>query len=174
MSKIDYDLTKIKAIAFDVDGVLSPSTIPMDENGIPRRMANIKDGYAMQLAVKRGLHMAIITGADTPSVAKRYNMLGIEDVYLKASMKLPILKEWMSRYGLQPEQVAYVGDDIPDIQAMNYVGLAVAPKDADVEVKRVARFVSTADGGHGVARELLEEIMRAQGCWMSDEHAFGW
>ncbi len=174
MSKIDYDLSKIRGIVFDVDGVLSPSTIPMGADGVPCRMANIKDGYAMQLAVKRGLHLAIITGADSPSVAKRYNALGIKDVYLKAAMKLPILKQWLEENNLTPEQVAYVGDDIPDIPVMSEVGLPVAPKDADVEVKRVARFISTADGGYGVARELLEEIMRAQGTWMSDIHAFGW
>ena len=82
---IPYDLTKIRAAVFDVDGVLSPSTVPMNDAGVPMRMVNIKDGYAMQLAAKKGLKMAIITGADTPSIAVRYNALGINDVYLKAA-----------------------------------------------------------------------------------------
>lgn len=174
MSRIDYDLTRIKAVAFDVDGVLSPSTIPMGPDGIPMRMANIKDGYAMQLAVKCGLKMAIITGANTPAIEVRYNALGISDVYLKAAHKLPILNEWMSRNGLAAEEVAYVGDDIPDISPMKAVGLKVCPGDAAVDVRVIADYISPADGGYGVARDLLEQILRAKGMWMADEKAFGW
>lgn len=174
MSKIAYDLTKIRGIVFDVDGVLSPSTIPMNDHGVPQRMANLKDGYALQLAVKKGFKIAIITGADTESIRVRFNALGITDIYLKAAEKLPVLSEWLGRVGLKPEEVAYVGDDIPDIRPMESVGLAVAPADAAVDVKAVAGFISTRDGGHGVARELLEEVMRAQGLWMTSAEAFGW
>ena len=134
---IPYDLTKIRAAVFDVDGVLSPSTVPMNDAGVPMRMVNIKDGYAMQLAAKKGLKMAIITGADTPSIAVRYNALGINDVYLKAADKLPLLDRWMDANGLLPEEVAYVGDDIPDIPALRRVGLSIAPADAAVDVRRI-------------------------------------
>ncbi|MDE6825234.1 MAG: HAD family hydrolase [Paramuribaculum sp.] len=174
MSRIDYDLSRIRAVAFDVDGVLSPSTIPMGPDGIPMRMANIKDGYAMQLAAKCGLKMVIITGANTPAIEVRYKALGIDDVYLKAAHKLPILNEWMSRNGLAPEEVAYVGDDIPDIAAMKAVGLKVCPADAAVDVRVIADYISPSDGGYGVARDLLEQILRAKGQWMADEKAFGW
>lgn len=174
MSRIDYDLTAIKGIAFDVDGVLSPSTIPMDENGIPQRMVNIKDGYALQLAVKMGLKIAIITGAHTESIALRYRALGITDVYLKAADKLPVLEEWMERRDLSMHEVAFVGDDIPDIPAMQSVGLPVAPADAATDVKPVACFITKSIGGHGVARELLEEILKAKDVWMTDAEAFGW
>lgn len=174
MSRIDYDLSAIRGIAFDVDGVLSPSTIPMDSNGVPQRMANIKDGYALQLAVKMGLEIAIITGADTDSIASRYRALGIKDIYLKSSDKLPILEEWMQRRGLTAHEVAYVGDDIPDMMPMQSVGLPVAPADAAPDVKAIACFISKANGGYGVARELLEEILKAKGVWLTTDDAFGW
>lgn len=174
MSRIDYDLNSISGIAFDVDGVLSPSTVSVDADGVPRRMCNVKDGYALQLAVKMGLKLAIITGADTESIAKRYKSLGITDVYLRASDKLPILEEWMQRRGLRTHQVAFVGDDIPDILPMQNVGLPVCPADGASDVKAVACLITKAHGGYGVARELLEEILKAKGVWMTNEDAYGW
>lgn len=174
MSSINYDLKKIKGIAFDVDGVLSPSTIPLSPEGEPLRMVSIKDGYAMQLAVKKGLKIAIITGGNTKAVDVRFRGLGIDDVFLGSSMKLPILQQWMEDNGLNADEVAFVGDDIPDIQAMHHVGLAVAPADAADEVKRVASYISPKQGGYGVGREILEQVMKAQGLWMSDHKAFGW
>ena len=174
MSKIDYNLTQIKAIAFDVDGVLSPSTIPLGSDGIPQRMVNIKDGYALQLAVKQGLKIAIITGADSESIRVRFTALGKRNIFTKASHKLPLLQSRMADNELQPEQVAFVGDDIPDLQCMHFVGLGVAPLDACAEAKNTARYISPVNGGYGVARDLLEEIMRANGTWMADAKAFGW
>lgn len=174
MSSINYDLKKIKGVAFDVDGVLSPSTIPLSPEGEPMRMVSIKDGYALQLAVKKGLKIAIITGGNTKAVDVRFRGLGIADVYLGASMKLPILQQWMADNGLLPDEVAFVGDDIPDIQPMRHVGLAVAPADAAAEVKAVAAYISPKAGGYGVGRELLEQVMKAQGLWLTDQKAFGW
>ncbi len=174
MSRIDYDLTAIRGIVFDVDGVLSPSTIPMDSNGVPQRMVNIKDGYALQLAAKTGLRIAIITGADSLSITHRYNALGITDIYLKAGEKLPVLQRWMDENGFIAHQVAYVGDDIPDLPPMLASGLRVAPADAAVEVKMVATLITKAQGGYGVARELIEEILKAQGKWRQHNEAFGW
>lgn len=174
MSRIDYDLNSLRGIAFDVDGVLSPSTIPMNDEGIPMRMVNIKDGYALQLAVKMGLEIAIITGANTENIAHRYHALGITDIYLKASDKLPVLEAWMTRRGLQSHEVAYVGDDIPDILPMQSVGLPVCPADAAYDVKAISCFITKANGGYGVARELLEEVLKARGLWMTYDEAFGW
>lgn len=174
MSKISYNLRQIKGVVFDVDGVLSPSTIPMSADGEPQRMVNIKDGYAMQLAVKCGLKIAIITGARNESIDVRYRALGLDDIYLGASKKLPVLTEWMARHSLASAEVAYVGDDIPDIPAMRAVGLRVAPRDAAMEVKDIASFITMANGGYGVARELLEEILKVKGYWLDDIKAFGW
>ncbi len=174
MSRINYDLRLIKGIAFDVDGVLSPSTIPLHPDGTPMRMVNIKDGYALQLAVKHGYKIAIITGADSEAVRLRFAGLGITDIFLKAAQKIPCLESWMEKYGLLPEEVAYVGDDIPDFEAMQAVGLSVAPIDACDDIKDVATYISPYKGGEGVGRDLLEQIMRVRGDWMSSARAFGW
>lgn len=174
MSKINYDLERIKGIVFDVDGVLSPSTIPMDSEGMPSRMVNIKDGYALQLAIKLDYKIAIITGGYSPAIKARFNGLGITDIYMKAGKKIDVLKQWMDANGLLSEEVAYVGDDIPDYEVMQHAGLAVAPLDAAVDIKSIADYISPVNGGYGVARDLLEEIMRAQGKWMTSAKAFGW
>ncbi|MDE7181139.1 MAG: HAD hydrolase-like protein [Muribaculaceae bacterium] len=174
MSGISYDLKKIKAFAFDVDGVLSPSTIPMNDKGEPMRMVNIKDGYALQLAVKCGYKIAIITGGRTESVRHRYEALGVRDIYLGASNKIDIFRKWMSDQGLSAEEVAYMGDDIPDLVCMREAGLACAPYDACHEALATATFVSKFTGGYGCGRDLIEQVMRAHGNWMKDAEAFGW
>ncbi len=174
MSGIPYDLNKIKAFAFDVDGVLSPSTIPMHISGEPLRMVNIKDGYAIQLAVKMGFPIAIITGGNTEAVRKRFEGLGVKDIFLGASAKLPIYESWLKKYQLCDEEVLYMGDDIPDIEIMRRVGLAVAPRDAAVDIIEIAHYISTFDGGMGCAREVIEQVLRAQNKWMCDKKAFGW
>ncbi len=174
MSRINYDLRMIRGIAFDVDGVMSPSMIPLAPDGNPMRMVNVKDGYAVQLAVKHGYKIAIISGADSEAIRVRCSALGIEDIYLKAAHKMPILEEWMAKHNLRPDEVAYVGDDIPDFQVMRHVGLSVAPADAADDIKEIASYISPCRGGEGVARDLLEQIMRVRGDWMSTSKAFGW
>lgn len=174
MSSIDYDLRRIRGVVFDIDGVLSPSTIPLAPSGEPMRMVNIKDGYAIQLAVKHGLHIAILSGAKTQAIDVRFRGLGVTDVFLGAAVKLPVLQQWMRDRGLSPEEVAYAGDDIPDLHVIGHVGLGVAPADAAPEVKQAARYISPCAGGYGVGRDLLEQIMKAQRLWLDDRHAFGW
>ena len=168
------DLTGIRGIAFDVDGVLSPCTIPMNEDGEPCRMINIKDGYAIQLAVKKGLQLAIISGGRSKSVALRYRNLGVENVYMGAAFKMPIFELWLEETGLDASEVIYVGDDIPDLHVMAAAGLSVAPADAAWQIKEAADYVSPWEGGQGVARDIIEKVLAAQGLWMDDEHAFGW
>ncbi len=174
MSRINYDLSKIKAIAFDVDGVLSPATVPMSAEGVPMRMANLKDGYAMQLAVKAGIKIAIITGANVQSITGRFSIIGVKDIYMGVSDKLPVFERWLAENDLKPEEVAYAGDDIPDMPVLRACGLPVAPRDGASEVKAIAKFVTRADGGYGVAREILEEVMRAQGLWLDKSNAYAW
>lgn len=173
MSRIDYPLSKIRGIAFDVDGVLSPAVVPMDDNGIPRRMANLRDGYAIVTAVKAGVRIALISGADTPAVRARFRNMGVTDQYLGTGNKLEWLNDWMEKYNLSPEEVAYCGDDIPDLEPMKKVGLAVAPRDAAPQIKAIAGYITGADGGYGVARELLEEILTVRGIWPQQSRAFG-
>lgn len=165
MSAIDYPLARIAGIAFDVDGVLSPATVPLDDDGIPRRMANLRDGYAMVQAVRAGLQIAIISGGYQEAVRRRFELIGVQDIYLGAGDKLPLLEEWMAKRGLTPEQVAYVGDDVPDVAPMLAVGLPVAPSDASPDAYCAARYITRAEGGRGVAREIIEEVLRDRGQW---------
>lgn len=173
MSRINFDLRKIRAVAFDVDGVLSPTTVPMSEDGVPMRMANLKDGYAIKQAVDKGIKVAIISGAFATGITGRFGLIGVRDIYLGVGHKLPVFLEWAEREGLSPEEIAYVGDDIPDLEVLKACGLPVAPRDACAEVKAVAKFISGANGGYGVARELMEEILKAKGLWPTSAKAFG-
>ena len=171
---INYDLTKIKALAFDVDGVLSAETITMDANGVPLRTVNIKDGYAIQLAVKMGLHIAIITGAKVDAVRVRYQGLGVPDVHLGCSVKMPVYESFLQKYGLTDEEVLYMGDDIPDLGVMRRCGCPCCPADAAPEVISASIYISHLPGGYGCGRDVVEQVLRAQGKWLSDEKAFGW
>lgn len=173
MSSIPYDLKKIKAFVFDVDGVLSRDCIPLSVEGEPMRTVNIKDGYALQLAVKKGYKVAIITGGYTEAVRLRFSRLGIQDIYMKSAVKIHDFRNFVGKYRLSPDEVAYAGDDIPDFEVMREAGLAVAPADAAPEIKSIAGYISPRCGGDGVARDLIEQTMKAQGVWMCDE-AFGW
>ncbi len=174
MSGINYDLKLIRGLAFDVDGVLSPSTIPMNDDGVPLRMVNIKDGYALQLAVKKGLKIAIITGGNTNNVKLRYGALGISDIYIGQSHKIDTFRQWMGNNKLDPSEVIYMGDDIPDLQCLRAAGLACCPHDACGEVRMTSRYISPIIGGYGCVRDVLEQVLKAQDLWLSDAKAFGW
>ena len=171
---INYDLSKIRAVFFDVDGVLSAETIPLHPSGEPMRTVNIKDGYAIQLACKVGLRVVIITGGTTESVRLRYEHLGVEDIIMGSSVKIKDYERLLAKYGLAEDEVVYVGDDIPDYEVMRRVGCPCAPADAAPEIKSLARYVSQYKGGCGCVRDVVEQVLRAQGQWMSDAHAFGW
>ena len=164
MSTINYDLSRIKALAFDVDGVLSSTTVPLHPSGEPMRTVNIKDGYAIQLAVKKGLHIAIITGGRTEAVRIRFEGLGLKDLYMGA---------FRDKYGLTDDEILYMGDDVPDIEVRCECGLPCCPKDAVPEVKSVAKYISYADGGRGCGRDVVEQVLKAHGLWMAED-AFGW
>lgn len=171
---INYDLKKIRGIIFDVDGVLSCETITMNDNGLPLRTVNIKDGYAIQLAVKMGLRICIITGANVEAIRHRYLGLGVQDVHIGASVKLKVYEQWKQEYAISDDEVLYVGDDIPDLEIMNLVGCPCCPADACAEVRDASIYVSGLMGGHGVGRDIIEQVLRAQGKWLADKRAFGW
>lgn len=171
---INYDLTKIRAMFFDVDGVLSCETITQHPNGEPMRTVNIKDGYAMQHAVKCGLVLAIITGGRTESVRIRYEGLGLKDVILGAAVKINTYNELKAKYNLKDEEILYMGDDIPDYEIMQQCGLPCCPADAAPEIKAVSKYISHKDGGMGCGRDVIEQVLKAQGLWMNSAMAFGW
>jgi 3-deoxy-D-manno-octulosonate 8-phosphate phosphatase (KDO 8-P phosphatase) len=171
---INYDLQKIRAIIFDLDGVLSKSTISLGVDGTPLRTVNIKDGYAIQLAIKMGLNVAILSGCTIDAVRKRYEGLGMKDIYLGAAVKIKIYEEFLAKHQLKEEEVMFMGDDIPDLEIMRRVGCPVCPKDACSEVKAVSVYVSDFKGGCGCGRDVIEQTLKAQGKWLQDERAFGW
>lgn len=171
---INYDLKKIKALVFDVDGVLSSSTIVLSSTGEPLRTINIKDGYAIQLAVKRGLHVAIITGGNTEAVRKRYEGLGVTDLYMGSNIKLMAYDDFKQKYGLNDNEVLYMGDDIPDLEVLLRVGCSCCPADSCPDVKQVCLYVSNCNGGYGCGRDVVEQVLRAQDKWLGDKTAFGW
>ena len=171
---INFDLKKIKAVFFDIDGVLSRQTITLHPDGDPLRTVNIKDGYALQYAVKCGVVIAIITGAKTESIRLRYERLGIKDVILGADVKIHIYNQLKEKYQLDDSEIIYVGDDIPDYEIMKECALPCCPADAAPEIKAVSKYISDINGGEGVARDILEQLLKAQGKWMHDSTAFGW
>lgn len=171
---INYDLKSIKAIVFDVDGVLSRQTITLHPNGEPMRTVNIRDGYAIQYAVKRGLTIAILTGAKTESVRKRYEGLGVNDIFMGCSVKIDVYERFLGDHGLSDTEVMYMGDDIPDYEVMKRCGCPVCPKDAACDIKDISLYVSQYNGGDGCGRDVIEQVLRAQGQWLSDAQAFGW
>ncbi len=168
MSNFKEDLMKVKAFAFDVDGVLSSHIVPMDANGVPMRTANIKDGFAIQAAVKLNYPIAIITGGRTQAVKNRYTELGVKDIYLGASDKIHQLNDWMEKRNIKPEEIMYMGDDLPDHEVMSTVGIPVCPSDAVQEIKSLCKYISDKNGGEGCVRDVIEQVLRAHENWGHD------
>ena len=171
---INYDLRQIKTIIFDIDGVLSAETITLSADGEPLRTVNIKDGYAIQLAVKMGLRIVIMTGATTEAVRLRYERLGVEDIYMSCAVKIKTYDEFLAKYGLTDSEVIYMGDDVPDLEILRRVGCPVCPQDACPDVKDACLYVSPYRGGNGCGRDVIEQTLRAQGLWQMNATAFGW
>ena len=170
---INYDLKKIRALIFDVDGVLSDSNVLL-MGGQPVRTANTKDGYALQHAAKTDLKLAIITGGRNETIKERYMGLGISDIFMGVSVKIDVYRDYLIANGLRSEEVLYMGDDIPDYEVMKLAGCPCCPKDACTEIKQIATYISDYKGGYGVARDILEQVMKAQGKWVMNAKAFGW
>jgi 3-deoxy-D-manno-octulosonate 8-phosphate phosphatase (KDO 8-P phosphatase) len=165
-------LGRVKAFAFDVDGVFSHNVI-LDPSGEMMRSMNIKDGFAVQYAVKKGYPIAIITGGDSESVRLRFENLGITDIYLKSRNKIEDFNEFLLRYQLKAEEILYMGDDLPDYEIMKRVGVPTCPADAVDEIKSIAAYVSHKTGGEGCVRDVMEQVLRVQGQWLHPE-AFVW
>ncbi len=164
-------LKKVKGFIFDVDGVLSIDTSPLDENGDPVRTANVKDGFAIRYAIKNGFQVAIITGANTQRVKLRYNKLGVELIYLNSFEKRSCLNDILAKTGLQKDEFLYMGDDLVDVPVMQGIGIPTCPADAVPEVKAVSLYISDRKGGEGCVRDVIEQVLRSQGKWASQDIA---
>jgi len=173
MHELNDLLAKITTFIFDYDGVMTDGTVYMDSNGDPLRTSNVKDGYAIQLAGKLGYHVVVISGAVVTNITRRLNMLGVNDVFTGVPDKMVKLEELMEQYHLSPDQVVFMGDDIPDLQVMQRVGVAACPADAAEEVRRISHFISDRPGGRGCVRDIIEQTLKVQGRWMTAE-AYSW
>lgn len=167
MANFKEDLTTVRAFVFDCDGVFTDGSILTLPSGEMLRTFNTKDGFAVALALKRGYHVAIISGGKGEAMFNRFSMLGIKDIYLGCGNKLRALKEFCAKYNLDSRSVMFMGDDIPDVEPMMAVGMAVCPSDSVAEVKAVSRYVSNVEGGRGCVRDVVEQVLKAQQKWAS-------
>ncbi|CAM1343752.1 KdsC family phosphatase [Tenacibaculum amylolyticum] len=155
----------ITTFIFDVDGVLTNGIVTVFPNGELVRQMNIKDGYALKAAVKAGYNVCIISGGKNEGVRTRLANLGIQDIYLGAHNKIKQYNELVEKYSLQPKNVLYMGDDIPDLPVLEKVGVPTCPNDAVREIQQLSKYISDKKGGEGCARDVIEQVMRVQGKW---------
>ena len=165
MQNFKERLNHIKTFLFDVDGVLTNGSVLIMENGEVVRNMNSKDAYALQLAVKKGYRIAIITGGNSQAVKKALQGLGIEDVFLAQSDKLQCYKDYINEHDLKEEEIVFMGDDLPDYEVMKRVGIAACPNNAAHEIKQISIYISNRSGGEACARDIVEQVMRCQGTW---------
>jgi len=173
MANFKEDLVNVKAFIFDIDGVLSTQTIALNAFGIPNRTVNLRDGYAIQLAVRKGYNICVISGSSSKEYRKRLKLLGVKDIYLNSKSKLEHFNSFLKKYNLRKSDVLFMGDDIPDYEVMKEAGLPVCPSDADSEIRQVASYVSDKKGGEGCVRDVIEQVLRLHNKWM-DSDAFTW
>lgn len=158
----------VTTFAFDVDGVLTDGSLTVLPGGIMARKMNVKDGYALQLAVKKGYHIIIISGGASAEVTDRLQKLGVAEVFMKVADKAAVLKDYLERKQLLWSEVLFMGDDIPDLICMQKVGMSCCPADAVQEIKDAATYISPVHGGFGCARDVIEKVLKIRGHWNYD------
>lgn len=166
-------LKNVNTFVFDYDGVFTNGTVILLHKGEPLRTANVKDGYAVQLAVKKGYKIAIISGGKSDSMYNRFAALKVSDVFMGVDNKLQIFKDYLADNNINPENVMYMGDDIPDYEIMLEAGMPTCPADASEEIKSVSKYISHFKGGEGCVRDIIEQVLKVQGKWMNDD-AYKW
>ena len=159
------NLKHVKAFVLDIDGVLTDATIHVTESGEQLRRFNVRDGYAMQLAIKKGYKICVISGGKSASVTLRLQGLGITDVHLGITNKLEVYNNFISQHQFTDREVIYMGDDIPDLPVMKIAGVRVCPADAVEEVKEVSDYISPKNGGEGCVRDIIEKVLKMQDNW---------
>lgn len=162
-------LKHITTFIFDVDGVLTDGNILVNTDGEMFRTMNIKDGFGLKTAVDQGYRVCVISGGSNEGVRIRLQNLGIKDIFLGAHQKTQILEEYLKTHNLKAENVLYMGDDLPDYEIMQEVGLPTCPQDAVPEIKAISKYISHKKGGKGCVREVIEQVMKVQGKWMVAE-----
>jgi len=173
MELIHDKLLQIKAFVFDVDGVFTDGSVIATENGEFLRTFNIKDGYAIQHAIKSEYPIAIISGGSSEGVRKRFEMLGVKEIYLGQKNKTEAFQLFLNKHNLSAKDIAYMGDDIPDLLLLKEVGFSCSPKDAAIDILNVVDYISPIEGGKGCVRELIEKTMKLQNKWWHGE-SYSW
>jgi 3-deoxy-D-manno-octulosonate 8-phosphate phosphatase (KDO 8-P phosphatase) len=163
--------TPIKLFVLDVDGVLTDGSVILLDNGEMARTMNVKDGYAMQLALKKGYEILIISGGTSEAVKHRLAKLGINNIELGIKNKVEVFNNYISKLSIAKEQILYMGDDVPDVAPMLLVGLACAPADAVNEVLEIATYISPKNGGKGCVRDVIEKVLKLNGHWNEEDIA---
>jgi 3-deoxy-D-manno-octulosonate 8-phosphate phosphatase (KDO 8-P phosphatase) len=174
MGNYKEKLKYITTFIFDYDGVLTDGNVILTNNGEALRSANVKDGYAMQYAIKKGYRVAIISGGRSEAISNRFMTLDVHDVFMGVSNKVEVYEEYLQKNKLKDEDVLFMGDDIPDYYLMRKAGVAACPANAAEEIKSVAAYVSNINGGHGCVRDMIEQVLKVQGKWFDLDHAFSW
>ena len=161
-------LNKINTFIFDIDGVFTDGTIVVDSQGNESRCFNTKDGIAVKLATELGYNVGIITGANNLGIKARLNRLGVVNVYINSSDKVKDLKDYCSKNNIDLNKTMYMGDDLPDFQIMQSVGLPTCPDNAANEIKNLSDYISPKKGGEGCVRDVIEQTLKIQGKWSND------
>jgi 3-deoxy-D-manno-octulosonate 8-phosphate phosphatase (KDO 8-P phosphatase) len=166
-------LKNITTFIFDYDGVMTDGSVIMTNEGEAWRITNVKDGYALQLAIKMGYHVAVISGAKSHSMSQRMKALNVRDVFLGVEDKVKQFREYIEQNNIRVTEVLYMGDDIPDYEVMMEAGVPTCPADAAEEIRNISKYISHCGGGKGCVRDVIEQVMKVQGKWMN-EHAYHW
>lgn len=161
-------LHNITTFVFDMDGVLTDATVLVLPDGVWARRMHVRDGYALQLAVKKGYNVVVISGSNSAEVKARLHKLGITDVYMSITDKQEVLRQYLSEKNINKAQVLVMGDDIPDIKILPMAGFACCPADAVQEIKEIAHYVSHIKGGEGCVRDVIEKTLKLQDNWNED------
>lgn len=160
---------KITTFIFDVDGVLTDGTVLVLDNGIQARKMNVKDGVALQMAIKNGYRVLVVSGGHSPQVIDRMKGLGIEEIFMSVKDKKTFISDYLKKHHINKEQALFMADDLPDIAAMKIVGLPCCPADAVTDVKEIVKYISPFNGGEACARDVIEKVLRLNDHWKYEQ-----
>jgi 3-deoxy-D-manno-octulosonate 8-phosphate phosphatase (KDO 8-P phosphatase) len=164
MNVLEY-FQNITTFVFDVDGVLTDGSVLLLENGLQARQMNIKDGLALQMAIKNGYRVVIVSGAASEPVINRFRYLGIGEIHLGINDKLKFVQLFIEQNGLAWKEVLFMGDDLPDVLVLEKAGVACCPADAAIEVKKISKYISAQKGGNGCVRDVIEKVLKLNNHW---------
>jgi 3-deoxy-D-manno-octulosonate 8-phosphate phosphatase (KDO 8-P phosphatase) len=159
----------ITTFVFDVDGVLTDGTVIVLENGLQARTMSIKDGLGLQMAIKNGFNVIVISGGNSKPVEDRLHKLGVKDVYMTIGDKKKFIDNYIAEKGLKWDELLFMADDLPDLELMNAAGVATCPADAVKEIKEISKYISPVNGGYGCVRDVIEKVLKVQDKWIFDK-----